>query len=199
MPDKYMDNPIPEPFLTTKSVARYCHMSVTQIKRWIQNGDLKAVQTPGGHYRITQKDFRDFLDRQGLPIVEDFFKGKKQKKILVADDDAKLVSVISDILRARYEGIEIEAAYDGYEALINAGDFKPDLMILDIRMPKIDGLEVCRRLRENKAISSSIKILAMTAHTEAYDRETVIAAGADDYLIKPVDMKTLLEHIEKMI
>ena len=110
-----------------------------------------------------------------------------------------MVSVISDILHARYEGLEIETAYDGYEALINAGDFKPDLIILDIRMPRIDGLEVCRRLRGNKAISSSIKILAMTAHSEAYDRKSVLAAGADDYLIKPVDMKTLVEHIDKMI
>ena len=199
MPDNYVDNPIPEPFLTTKAVARYCHMSDTQIKRWIQNGDLKAIQTPGGHYRITKKDFRDFLERLGMPVIEDFFRGEKKKKILIADDDTEVVDVICDILQARYEGLEFKTAYDGYEALINAGDLKPDLMILDIRMPKIDGLEVCRRLRENESLSSGLKILAMTAHTETYDRDTVLAAGADEYLVKPVDLKTLIEYVEKLI
>ena len=199
MPDKYIDNPIPEPFLTTKSIARYCHMSVTQIKRWILNGDLKAVQTPGGHYRITQEDFKDFLDRQGLPIVEDFFRGIKKKKILVADDDETVVGVISDILQKKYDDIELKTAYDGYQALITAGNFNPDLMILDIRMPKIDGLEVCRRIRENEAISPDLKILAITAHVDMYDRMSVIDAGADEYLIKPIDIETLLSNVGKLI
>ncbi len=199
MQNKHMNYPIPEPFLTTKAVARYCHMSDTQVKRWIQNGDLIAIQTPGGHYRITKKDFKDFLEHFGMPVIEGFFRGEKKKRILIVDDDIEVVDVIRDILQARYEGLEFKTAHDGYEALINAGDFKPDLMILDIRMPKIDGLEVCRRLRENEALSSGIKILAMTAHTEAYDRETVLAAGADEYLIKPVDLKTLVEYVEKLI
>ena len=186
-------------FLSTGKIARYCETTVVQVNRWINNGDLKAFRTPGGQFRVTKETFRDFLERHEMPIREDFFRGEKKKKILIADDDTELVGVICDILQARYEGLELKTAHDGYEALINAGDFKPDLMILDIRMPKIDGLEVCRRLRENEALSSGIRILAMTAHTEAYNRETVLAAGADEYLIKPVDLKTLVKHIDKMI
>jgi len=199
MAKKLEDGPIPEKLLSSGDIARYCHTGITQINRWIKNGDLKAFKNPGGHYRIAKKDFKDFLEHFGMPIIEDFFRGEKKKKILIVDDDTEVVDVICDILQARYEGLEFKTAHDGYEALINAGDFKPDLMILDIRMPKIDGLEVCRRLRENEALSSGIKILAMTAHTEAYDRETVLAAGADEYLIKPVDLKTLMEYVEKLI
>ena len=199
MPKKLDDGQIPEKLLSTGDIARYCHTGITQINRWIKNGDLKAFKNPGGHYRITKENFRGFLERHGMPVIEDFFKGEKKKKILIADDDTTVVDVISDILVDNYEDLVIEKAYDGYEALIIAGNFNPDILILDIRMPKIDGLEVCRRLRENKAISSSIKILAMTAHAEAYDRDKVISAGADYYLIKPVDLKTLVDYVGKLI
>lgn len=199
MGNKSNADSIPGPLLTTGDIARYCHFTVSQVNRWIKKGDINAFRNFGGQYRITKSEFREFLERNGMPVVEEFFQSSDKKRVLVADDDTTVVEVIGDILRDTYEDLELETAYDGYEALINAGDFKPDIIILDIRMPKIDGLEVCRRLRENKAISSSIKILAMTAHTETYDRETVLAAGADDYLIKPVDLKTLVEHIDKMI
>ena len=81
------------------------------------------------------------------------------KKILIADDDETTVEVIQDILSNNVRDIEVKTARDGYEALITAGDFKPDLLILDVRMPKIDGLEVIRRLRDNGAISGNIKSL----------------------------------------
>ncbi len=199
MSKKSINDHIPDPLLTTGDIARYCHVGIPLVNRWIHKGDLRAFRHPGGQYRITREEFRQFLERNDMPIIEDFFTGVKRKKILIADDDATVVDVISDILVDNYKDLAIEKAYDGYDALITAGKFSPDILILDIRMPKIDGLEVCRRLRENKSISSIIKILAMTAHTERYDRETVLAAGADDYLIKPVDLKTLLKHIDKMI
>ena len=93
----------------------------------------------------------------------------------------------------------MKIVHDGYEALITAGSFNPDLVILDIRMPKVDGLEVCKRLRENKNINSKIKILAITGYSEAYDRETVLESGANEYLLKPLDMDVLLENVEKLM
>ncbi|MFC1607827.1 response regulator transcription factor [Candidatus Latescibacterota bacterium] len=131
-----------------------------------------------------------------MPVVEEFFMTSKGKKILIADDDSNLVDMISDILQSHIDGIDIKTVNNGYEALITAGNFIPDFLILDIRMPKINGLEVCRRLRSNENIPSHLKILAMTAHTETYDRKTVLAAGADEYLFKPINMKTLLDTID---
>lgn len=199
MGKKAKDNSTTRSLLTTGDIARYCETTVKQVNRWIQKGDLEAFRTPGGHYRIAKEKFREFLERNGMPVNEEFFKAPHNMKVLVVDDDSKLVNVIGDVLKTRYEDWEIEKAHDGYEALITVGNFNPDLLILDIRMPKVDGLDVCRRLRENKVISSRLKILAMTAHSEAYDRETVLAAGADEYLLKPIGMKTLLEYVEKLI
>ena len=199
MSKKFKKEVVKGSFLSTGIIAQYCDTTTVQVSRWIKNGDIKAFRTPGGQYRITQNEFRDFLERIGMPIIEDFFRGENKKKILIADDDETVVGVISDILQEKYDDISLKTAYDGYQALITAGNFNPDLMILDIRMPKIDGLEVCRRIRENEAISSELKILAITAHVDMYDRTSVIDAGADEYLIKPIDIETLLSNVRKLI
>jgi excisionase family DNA binding protein len=197
MPKKLENGPIPGRFLSTGDIARYCHTGITQVNRWIKNGDLKAFQNPGGHYRITRDNFREFLERNGMPIVEEFLH-TAPKRIMIADDDPAVIMAYSLLLKNRYDDVEIETASDGYEALIKTGSFKPDILILDIRMPKIDGLEVCRRLRKD-TIAPGIKILAVTAHSEAYDRDTVLAAGADEYLLKPIEMETLLEYVGKLM
>ena len=199
MPRKSNNEFIPDKLLSTGDIARYCHTGITQVKRWIKSGELEAFQNPGGHYRVTIQVFREFLERNGMPIIEEFFAGVTKKKILVADDDEKLVQAIIKIIKKKFQELEVKAAYDGYETLIMAGDFKPHLLILNIRMPEKDGLEICRRIRQNETLSSEIKILAMTAHSEAYDRDMVLSCGADEYLLKPFKMKSLLEYIEKLL
>jgi len=190
---------IPEPPLTTGDVARYCHTTVMQVNRWIKSGALKAFRNPGGQNRITRGEFQRFLEKNGMPVIEEYFGNSKGKKILVADDDPTVVNAISYLLKAQSKEFKVEVSKDGYETLIKAGDFKPDLLILDIRMPKIDGLEVCRRLRQNKEITPNIKILAITGHSDAYDREFVLKNGANDYLLKPFDKNSLLDHVERLI
>jgi excisionase family DNA binding protein len=199
MPRYYKKRPVPEPLLTTGEIARYCNTSMSQVKRWIQNEDLKAIQTPGGHFRIKKEDFRSFLERMKMPVIEDFFKPMLKKRILIADDDAHIVDSFSELLNATYNDVEIEVAYDGYETLIKTGDFKPDLLILDIRMPKIDGLEVCRRIRQENTKSRKIKILAMSAHSEEYERELVLKSGANEYLLKPISIENLIKQVNILI
>jgi len=199
MPKKDHIKFIPEPFLTTGDIAAYCHTGISHVKRWIKSGDLDAIQTPGGHYRVKKEDFRGFLEKNNIPIEEKFFQSSKITKILIADDDPTVVDAFNLLLTSHYSDVDIEVSYDGYETLVKTGEFKPDLLILDIKMPKIDGLEVCRRLRDDIASTQKIKIIAITAHSEAYDRDTVLAHGADEYLIKPIDSKTLLEKVEKLL
>ncbi|MBN1291413.1 MAG: response regulator [Candidatus Latescibacteria bacterium] len=186
------------PLLNTGDVAHYCDVSVMQVNRWIKKGALNAFKNPGGNYRISKKEFREFLDCNKIPVIEEFF-GDKQKKILVADDDASLVKAYTFALKKRFWNVKVETATDGYETLIKTGKFNPDILILDIRMPKIDGLEVCRRLRDDLSSDQEIKILVITAHSSEYDRHTVLASGAHEYLIKPIPIPVLLEQIEKML
>ncbi len=115
------------------------------------------------------------------------------ERILVVEDEAK----IADFLRRglAYEGYRVEVAYDGQEGLDKARDNLPDLVILDIMLPGIDGLEVCRRLREG----SDVPIIMLTAKDTVPDRVAGLDSGADDYLVKPFALDELLARIRALL
>ena len=187
-----------KPLLTTGDVARYCQTSVMQVNRWIKHGDLNAFRNPGGRYRIDKGEFKSFLERNGMPVMEEYFSESMKKRVLIADDDASVVTAIHHIVKSKYKDYEFEVAYDGYNALMKIGGFKPDILIIDIQMPKIDGMEICRRVRKDKSINPDIRILVITGHSDLYDEKKVKMNGADEYLLKPFEKRLLLESIERL-
>jgi two-component system, OmpR family, alkaline phosphatase synthesis response regulator PhoP len=111
------------------------------------------------------------------------------KKILVVDDDYKIVELVK--LYLIREGFNVLTAYDGNEALKIARDSHPDLIVLDIMLPGLNGLEICKILRTE----SSVPIILLTAKTTEQDRITGLDLGADDYVIKPFSPKELVSRI----
>src|SRR5213080_2821800 len=107
-------------------------------------------------------------------------------RVLVVEDDAEIADVLRRTLRQ--EGHEVRSAGDGVEALSLAEQFVPDLVILDLGLPRLDGVEVCRRLRA----ASDVPILILTARVETGDRVEGLDSGADDYLVKPFERQELL-------
>ena len=107
-------------------------------------------------------------------------------RVLVVEDDEDIADVLHRTFRG--EGHEVRSAADGAEALSLADDFIPDLVVLDLGLPKLDGIEVCRRIRS----SSDAPILILTARSETDDRVEGLDSGADDYLVKPFERKELL-------
>lgn len=113
--------------------------------------------------------------------------------ILVVDDDPEIVSFIKRGLI--YEGYSVDTAVDGTEALTKARDKEPDLVILDIMMPGIDGVEVSKRLRQ----ASDVAILMLTAKGTVADRVEGLDSGADDYLVKPFAFDELLARVRALL
>ncbi|AKX93895.1 response regulator transcription factor [Neomoorella thermoacetica] len=113
-------------------------------------------------------------------------------RILVVDDDAKITSMLKRALT--YEGYDVEIAANGHQALALAAN-NPDLIILDIMLPGIDGLAVCRQIRSN----SDIPILMLTARDDTADRVLGLDTGADDYLVKPFALEELLARIRALL
>ena len=111
------------------------------------------------------------------------------KKILVVDDDAKIVELVK--LYLIRDGYSVLTAYDGKEALRVARESHPDLIVLDIMLPGMDGLEVCRALRAE----SSVPIILLTAKTLEQDRIIGLDLGADDYVTKPFSPKELAARV----
>jgi two-component system response regulator MprA len=114
-------------------------------------------------------------------------------RVLVVEDDDEIADVLRRSLRQ--EGHEVRTALDGEEALETARDFAPDLVVLDLGLPKLDGVEVCRRLRAE----SDVPILILTARTDTDDRVSGLDAGADDYLVKPFERAELLARLRALM
>lgn len=116
-------------------------------------------------------------------------------RILVIDDETKIVDFIRRGLE--YEGYDVDVAYDGLSGLSQARNTPPDLIILDIMMPGLDGLEVCRRLRAEGW--TDLPILMLTAKDAVPDRVAGLDAGADDYLVKPFAFDELLARVRALL
>jgi DNA-binding response OmpR family regulator len=119
--------------------------------------------------------------------------GTAEGRVLVVEDD----SDIADVLRRslRNEGYDVRTSSDGVEALDVAAGFLPDLVVLDLGLPRMDGVEVCRRLRAD----SDVPILMLTARSETTDRVGGLDSGADDYLVKPFERSELLARIRALL
>jgi len=115
------------------------------------------------------------------------------RRILVVDDDPMVASTIQRVLRP--EGYDVDVALGGAAALDQVSERRPDLVVLDLMMPGIDGLEVCRRLRA----SGSLPILMLTARSGTADRVRGLDTGADDYLVKPFAYAELLARVRALL
>ncbi len=180
---------------TTGEVASLCNVTINAVKKWIAAKKIKAFRTPGGHYRINREDFLDFLTRYKLDIKDALFPDKK--RVLIVDDEQEIVDYIKGAIESMGVDCEIETACDGYEALIRVGQFRPFLLILDIRMPKIDGFEVCSRIKGD-ASTSGIRILAVTAYGRE-DKEKMLSCGADECLFKPLKLKEFQTQVLRLL
>ena len=116
-----------------------------------------------------------------------------KQRILIADDDSNIAELIS--LYLTKEGYETQIASAGKEALKMVGSFSPDLIILDIMMPEMDGYEVCREVRKN----SMTPIIMLTAKGETFDKVLGLELGADDYMVKPFDTKELVARVKAVL
>jgi two-component system response regulator MprA len=114
-------------------------------------------------------------------------------RVLLVEDDAEIADVLRRSLRN--EGYEVRTSADGVDALDAAVGFVPDLVVLDLGLPRLDGVEVCRRLRAG----SDVPILMLTARTETEDRVDGLDSGADDYLVKPFERRELLARIRALL
>lgn len=183
--------------LTTHQVSQYCKVDLSTIINWIEEGKIPAYRTPGGHRRIKKGDLIAFLKKYKMPIPEELGE-KKRKKVLIVDDEEAIIDLVSRILGKFPEKYLLYTATDGFQAGQSLTDFKPDLIILDLILPGIDGFEVCKNIRRNEG-TNHIKILTITGYDSPENEKKIFAAGADDYLAKPFEVKEFQEKVDKLL
>lgn len=181
--------------LTTKEIAEYCQVTQRTTVQWISEGKLKFFRTPGKHIRVNREDFLEFLNKYQMPIPQGLTTeptANQNKRILIVDDEKSMVEAIQRLLKN--SKFDLEVAYDGFEAGQKFVTFNPDLVILDIRMPRVDGYKLCSAIRNNPE-SKNTKILIISGIIEETEKNTILKLGADDYLVKPFEGAELKSKI----
>ena len=179
---------------TTFAIAKMLGVYPSTIANWVDSGKLKAFNTPGGHRRVLPEDLRGFLKQHNMPFPAVLVS--EDTKILVVDDDPKILELVTGFLKTAKKGYQILTAADGFEAGRLLGLHDPQLVVLDLKLPGIDGFEVCRQIKEQHIRT---KVLAITGYDNEENKQRIMKAGADGYLGKPFRMAKFLEECERLL
>jgi excisionase family DNA binding protein len=200
----------PTRYLTSVEVASACGVSTRTVSNWIRDGAIPAHRTVGGHGRVAVEDLRRFLLARGMPVPKDLLGGgppeapaaaasekpateARRRRVLVIDDDETLLEVVREFLTS--SGYEVETARHGFLAGYLAGHRRPDVILLDIMMPGLDGYEVLSLMRKRPE-ARSIPVIACTSLKGPEVEARVRGAGFRAYVRKPIDFRALLQLLE---
>lgn len=182
-------------FLTANEAAEYLGVSRSSLVSWAKQELIDGGTTPGGHYRFTIEELDSFAEKRGL-IIPGKLHGSGIK-ILVIEDDESFREFIRDALEA-FKGYELREAADGTQGSLMTGTWVPDIIILDIRMPNMNGLEFMRFLRENP-VSSDTKVIIASAHLSPELKTELEGLDADIILEKPVRLAKIIASVQKLV
>jgi two-component system OmpR family response regulator len=175
---------------TTGEAAKICKVSQQTIIRCFDNGSLKGFRVPGSRFRrIPREQLFSFMKDNGIP-TDALESGKR--KVLIVDDDEELVELLSDVFEkdARFD---IRTANNGFDAGMLVKEFRPDLVVLDVMLPDINGKEVCQRVRSDSSLEA-VKIICISGMVEQDKVAELKAAGANDFMHKPFNVERLLDR-----
>ena len=180
--------------------ARICGVVNQTSINWIKNGFLKAFKTPGGQFGIYPDDLADFMQSRNMEIPAELlevctrFSGRKS--LLIVDDDRGLNTVIKHYIHKKIPGIEIFQAFDGFEAGSIMTEKKPGCIVLDLDLPGINGVDLCKKIKEDEKFGNP-KIIIVTALENKETETKVKSLGIQEFIKKPIDLSALEGFIAK--
>jgi excisionase family DNA binding protein len=182
--------PTSEPdWLTLGQAAKYLGVAQSTIRKWSDSGRVPAFYTPGGHRRYRRGDLDAFLERSGPG------RGRTGPLVLVVDDDPSVRQVVRANLEA--EGYAVREAGSADEGLASLEEEPPDLLLLDVMMPEVDGWEMLRRVQERYGVGA-IPVLVFSGTVEERAVADAAARGARGFLGKPFDLQQLIDQAKQI-
>ena len=180
---------------TTGEAAKICKVSQQTIIRCFDSGQLRGFRVPGSRFRRIPRDilFR-FMKDNGIP-TDALESGRR--KALIVDDDEELVELIRDALEADGR-FEIRVANNGFDAGMKVKEYRPDIIVLDVMLPDINGKEVCQRVRTDSALDGT-QIICISGMVEADKIAELKECGANEFLQKPFEVETLIDRMCKLL
>jgi excisionase family DNA binding protein len=176
---------------TTGEAAKICKVSQQTIIRCFDNGQLKGFRVPGSRFRrIPREALYRFMKDNGIP-TDALESGKR--KVLLVDDDNELVELMTKVLEEDGR-FEVRVASNGFDAGMMVKEYRPDLIVLDVMLPDINGKEVCHRVRADNTLED-VRILCISGMVEEDKIQELKLSGADDFLHKPFDIEELIDRM----
>jgi excisionase family DNA binding protein len=180
---------------TTGEAAKICKVSQQTIIRCFDSGQLKGFRVPGSRFRRIPRDqLYAFMRDNGIPT--DLLESGK-RKVLIVDDDQELVELITDVL-VKDGRFEVRSVNNGFDAGMMVKEYRPDIIVLDIMLPDINGKEVCQRVRSDPSLDD-VRIICISGMVEEDKVSELRAAGADDFMHKPFEVERLVERMCQLL
>ena len=179
---------------SSRQVGKLVGADPSSVNRWIDSGKLNAYRTPGGHRRVLYEDLVLFLQQCGMPLPADL--QPEHRSLLIVDDDAAQLRSLRRALVRNDKSLEVDTCGSAVEALIKLGAQKPDVIVFDAGMPGLDGVEVCKRIKDNTG-TENVMVIATAARPSAALEKRLLAAGASAFLAKPLKAAVILDAISQ--
>lgn len=173
----------------TNDASRLIHVSPTTLQRWIDAGHIPARRTIGGHRKMRRSDLLAFAHKEGIRSDE--------KKVLIVDDDRDLLDTLGVFIRGARPDLGVLRADSAFAAGFYIHRDRPTLLLLDIRMPTVDGIEVCRIVKSDPA-TAAIRVVGLTASRDPAEVAALREAGAEEVHFKPFDRSALRELLDRV-
>jgi excisionase family DNA binding protein len=177
-------------WLTLGQAAKYLGVAQSTIRKWSDLGRVPAFYTPGGHRRYRRSDLDAFLERSGPG------KPARGPLVLVVDDEPQVREVVR--VNLEMEGYTVREAANAEEGLKAVEDDAPDLILLDVMMPQVDGWEMLRRVQERHGIGS-IPVVMFSGQLEGSAEREAAERGAQGFVGKPFDLRALVEQTKQIV
>lgn len=182
--------------LKTGEAADYLGVSRSSVTNWVRQDLLKSASTPGGHYLFSTEQLNNFAKERGI-FIATTSSTHRDLRILAIDDDQPFREFISEALEV-YTGYEFKEAEDGMQGALLIGTWMPDLVIVDLRMPNMNGVDFCRLLKKDPK-TSDLKIIIASAYLSPIVKQEIKKLGVNAVLEKPVRLASLIATISKLL
>jgi excisionase family DNA binding protein len=190
--------PANEPdWLTLGQAAKHLGVAQSTIRKWSDSGRVPAFYTPGGHRRYRRSDLDDFLAQSGgTAAAPQRGANGGRRTILIVDDDERLREFVR--VNLEMEGYTVREAANAEEGLAALEEESPDLILLDVMMPEVDGWEMLRRVHERHGVGS-IPVIMFSGKVGEEDMKSAAARGASGFIGKPFNPQQLIESTKQLV
>lgn len=174
-------------YLTPNEVAEMLMVSPVTVRQWAQKGKLEAMTTPGGHRRFSIDAIEKFASENQLTLQP---KADDRLRLLIVDDDVSLAEFLKEAVTMHHPTLQVEVAHDGFSAGRIMESLSPDIVLLDLMMPQMDGFEVCHMIKQGA--HKNVRVIAMSGFCSQENLQRILSEGAECCLRKPFSTTTLL-------